>query len=105
MAFVAGSTFVGSGKLSTHKSALCNRAVAASPKRRGAVRMTYQQGDKTIVTRNDLELEEQRKGFTFYSEKWNGRLAMLGFVIALATEVINPAHPTIVQQVASLFGQ
>jgi Chlorophyll A-B binding protein len=27
-------------------------------------------------------------GFTQFAENWNGRLAMLGFVIGLATEVI-----------------
>ncbi len=33
--------------------------------------------------------EEQGKfGFTDFAENWNGRLAMLGFVIGIATEVI-----------------
>ncbi|NEQ44830.1 MAG: high light inducible protein [Leptolyngbya sp. SIOISBB] len=33
--------------------------------------------------------EEQGKfGFTEIAENWNGRLAMLGFVIGIATEVI-----------------
>ena len=27
-------------------------------------------------------------GFTEQAERWNGRLAMLGFVIALATELL-----------------
>jgi hypothetical protein len=27
-------------------------------------------------------------GFTNFSENWNGRLAMLGFVIGLATEAL-----------------
>lgn len=27
-------------------------------------------------------------GFTDQAERWNGRLAMLGFVIALATELL-----------------
>lgn len=34
-------------------------------------------------------MEEQSKfGFTEFAETWNGRLAMLGFVIGLATEII-----------------
>jgi hypothetical protein len=34
-------------------------------------------------------MEEQSKfGFTQFAENWNGRLAMLGFVIGLATELI-----------------
>ncbi|RZM82822.1 high light inducible protein [Leptolyngbya iicbica] len=33
--------------------------------------------------------EEQGKfGFTEFAENWNGRLAMLGFVIGIATELI-----------------
>ena len=33
--------------------------------------------------------EEQAKfGFTEFAENWNGRLAMLGFVIGIATEII-----------------
>jgi len=33
--------------------------------------------------------EEQGKfGFTQFAETWNGRLAMLGFVIGLATELL-----------------
>ncbi len=33
--------------------------------------------------------EEQAKfGFTQFAENWNGRLAMLGFVIGLATEFL-----------------
>jgi hypothetical protein len=33
--------------------------------------------------------EEQSKfGFTQFAENWNGRLAMLGFVIGLATEFL-----------------
>jgi hypothetical protein len=33
--------------------------------------------------------EEQTKfGFTQFAENWNGRLAMLGFVIGLATEFL-----------------
>ncbi len=32
--------------------------------------------------------QEGKIGFTQFAENWNGRLAMLGFVIGLATEVI-----------------
>jgi hypothetical protein len=33
--------------------------------------------------------EEQAKfGFTQFAENWNGRLAMLGFAIGIATELI-----------------
>jgi hypothetical protein len=31
---------------------------------------------------------ENKLGFTKFAEDWNGRLAMLGFVIAVATEYL-----------------
>ena len=31
---------------------------------------------------------EAKKGFTPFAEKWNGRLAMLGFVIGVSTELL-----------------
>lgn len=31
---------------------------------------------------------EPRFGFVLFAETWNGRLAMLGFVIGLATELL-----------------
>jgi hypothetical protein len=34
-------------------------------------------------------MESNKKfGFTNFAENWNGRLAMLGFVIGIATEVL-----------------
>ncbi|WP_017325952.1 high light inducible protein [Synechococcus sp. PCC 7336] len=35
-----------------------------------------------------MDSQETRFGFTAFSEKWNGRLAMLGFVIGIATELL-----------------
>ncbi|NJM28370.1 MAG: high light inducible protein [Pseudanabaena sp. RU_4_16] len=35
-----------------------------------------------------MENTEPKFGFNTFSETWNGRLAMLGFVIGLATELI-----------------
>lgn len=35
-----------------------------------------------------MEAQEPKFGFTKFAETWNGRLAMLGFVIALATEYV-----------------
>ncbi|MFZ4666333.1 MAG: chlorophyll a/b-binding protein [Prochlorotrichaceae cyanobacterium] len=32
--------------------------------------------------------EESKLGFTAFAETWNGRLAMLGFVIGVATEFL-----------------
>ncbi len=35
-----------------------------------------------------MENQENKYGFTNFAETWNGRLAMLGFIIGLATELI-----------------
>ncbi|MEM1425830.1 MAG: high light inducible protein [Cyanobacteria bacterium P01_H01_bin.130] len=34
------------------------------------------------------EQEQGKVGFTGFGETWNGRLAMLGFVIGIATELM-----------------
>jgi hypothetical protein len=43
------------------------------------------------------------QGFTLFSENLSGRTAMLGFVAALGAEILPPAHPTVVEQVGSVF--
>ena len=35
-----------------------------------------------------MENQENKLGFTQFAETWNGRLAMLGFIIAVATEYL-----------------
>ena len=35
-----------------------------------------------------MENQESKLGFTQFAETWNGRLAMLGFVIGLAIELL-----------------
>ncbi len=35
-----------------------------------------------------MENQESKFGFSEFAENWNGRLAMLGFVIGLATELL-----------------
>ncbi len=35
-----------------------------------------------------MENQTGKFGFTWFAESWNGRLAMLGFVIGLATEAL-----------------
>lgn len=35
-----------------------------------------------------MENKESKTGFTAFAENWNGRLAMLGFVIGVATELL-----------------
>lgn len=35
-----------------------------------------------------MENQETKFGFTEFAETWNGRLAMLGFVIGIGTELL-----------------
>ena len=35
-----------------------------------------------------MKNQETKFGFTQFAENWNGRLAMLGFVIGIATEFL-----------------
>ncbi|MGF1540872.1 MAG: chlorophyll a/b-binding protein [Pleurocapsa sp.] len=35
-----------------------------------------------------METQDNKFGFTSFAETWNGRLAMLGFIIAVATELL-----------------
>ncbi|MGK7933591.1 MAG: high light inducible protein [Microcystaceae cyanobacterium] len=35
-----------------------------------------------------METNENKFGFTSFAENWNGRLAMLGFIIGIATEYL-----------------
>jgi hypothetical protein len=35
-----------------------------------------------------MEKQENKFGFTTFAENWNGRLAMLGFVIGVLTELL-----------------
>ncbi|HEY9629176.1 MAG: high light inducible protein [Oscillatoriophycideae cyanobacterium NC_groundwater_1537_Pr4_S-0.65um_50_18] len=35
-----------------------------------------------------MENQQTKFGFTQFAETWNGRLAMMGFVIGLATEFL-----------------
>jgi len=46
-------------------------------------------GDTKNKTRRiNMESQEKKLGFTEFAETWNGRLAMLGFVIGVATELL-----------------
>jgi mRNA deadenylase 3'-5' endonuclease subunit Ccr4 len=35
-----------------------------------------------------IENQEKKLGFTNFAETWNGRLAMLGFVLGITTELL-----------------
>lgn len=46
--------------------------------------------EKTLgISVSDYYCPQPRLGFTPYAELWNGRLAMVGFVVALVAEVLS----------------
>eukprot|EP00188_Purpureofilum_apyrenoidigerum_P000135 Plantae.Rhodophyta-Purpureofilum_apyrenoidigerum.ctg10524.p1 GENE.Plantae.Rhodophyta-Purpureofilum_apyrenoidigerum.ctg10524~~Plantae.Rhodophyta-Purpureofilum_apyrenoidigerum.ctg10524.p1 ORF type:complete len:109 (+),score=20.88 Plantae.Rhodophyta-Purpureofilum_apyrenoidigerum.ctg10524:363-689(+) len=99
MAFVAGSQFLGASKVKT--ASVCKRTVSARTNR--VVNMVDKKPDGELEI-NDITTDtKEKQGWTWWSETWNGRFAMMGFVIAVATEQINPAHPTIVDQIKTLL--
>eukprot|EP00189_Rhodosorus_marinus_P013177 CAMPEP_0184744010 /NCGR_PEP_ID=MMETSP0315-20130426/6801_1 /TAXON_ID=101924 /ORGANISM="Rhodosorus marinus, Strain UTEX LB 2760" /LENGTH=99 /DNA_ID=CAMNT_0027215525 /DNA_START=142 /DNA_END=441 /DNA_ORIENTATION=+ len=87
MAFVGGSSFVGAkvGQVS---------AVSKKPKMSRSSKSVVR-----MVAQHDEEYYSPKPGFNVFNEQLNGRLAMIGFSIGVGTELFNPTHPTIVQQI------
>jgi hypothetical protein len=42
----------------------------------------------SLLRNTTMENQESKFGFSAFAENWNGRLAMLGFVIGLLTELL-----------------
>mmetsp|Transcript_12940 Transcript_12940/g.39828 ORF Transcript_12940/g.39828 Transcript_12940/m.39828 type:complete len:115 (+) Transcript_12940:84-428(+) len=99
MAFVAGSTFVGAKVGPATRPSVSKKAVVA---KRTTTSMGVKDSKDTFAPG---EKPEFKFGFYKFNERLNGRFAMMGLVIGLATEILNPNHPTIVKQVMTLFGQ
>lgn len=97
MAFVsAAAALPVSAAVPAKTSSFAGRPVAASAapvRRANIVRMS-------LLDEKDTSIPQ---GFTLFSETLNGRAAMVGFFLALSTELINPQHPGIVAQVGSVF--
>jgi hypothetical protein len=98
MAFVAGIAILPSGLTTPLAPSFVSRGpVGCSARRTGpAVLMA-------MSPQEDVKLPQIPQGFTLFSEQLNGRAAMFGFLLAIATEIINPNHPGIAAQVASVF--
>lgn len=100
MAFVSGVSLSVrapvSAAISPRTSAFAGaRVAAAAPVARRAASLR-------MVGEDFENVPTKPEGFTPNAEVWNGRFAMIGFVLALGTQVLNPAHPTIAQQLAAL---
>mmetsp|Transcript_2266 Transcript_2266/g.6768 ORF Transcript_2266/g.6768 Transcript_2266/m.6768 type:complete len:115 (+) Transcript_2266:2771-3115(+) len=109
MAFVAGSSFLGTQSKAT---AACSRRSTVAPRTVMMINKDSQKEKEVnteiqgvipeITAEKPQENAEVLTGFTRFAERLNGRAAMFGFVVAVATETLNKNHPTIIEQVMSL---
>mmetsp|Transcript_515 Transcript_515/g.925 ORF Transcript_515/g.925 Transcript_515/m.925 type:complete len:101 (+) Transcript_515:351-653(+) len=88
MAFVSG--------VSVGKSALAVKRINKADAFCVSPKTVNRSGNRSMIV---AQAEKDKKGWTFYSEQLNGRLAMTGFTLALVTEIIAPTHPSLLQQV------
>mmetsp|Transcript_5600 Transcript_5600/g.15011 ORF Transcript_5600/g.15011 Transcript_5600/m.15011 type:complete len:109 (+) Transcript_5600:376-702(+) len=96
MAFVAGT--------GSNVSAI--RGVKASVSSRPVQARKTARAGRVIVTAQiseDAQKGVPQLGWFRFNEKLNGRLAMIGFVLGLVTEVVAPGHPSIISQVLALI--
>ncbi len=56
----------------------------------------------TMVVDEEKKSTKIPQGFTEYSELLNGRAAMIAILASWGAEILNPAHPTVVQQLQSI---
>mmetsp|Transcript_10147 Transcript_10147/g.14655 ORF Transcript_10147/g.14655 Transcript_10147/m.14655 type:complete len:99 (+) Transcript_10147:122-418(+) len=97
MAFVGSGIFL--GRRVSPKVVLRSGAVARRVKTRGGSRVSM------AKETNSMEDPDTRKlGFVHYSEKLNGRIAMIAFVVIVFVEIIDPSHPTIFELVNRITG-
>mmetsp|Transcript_19603 Transcript_19603/g.19699 ORF Transcript_19603/g.19699 Transcript_19603/m.19699 type:complete len:126 (+) Transcript_19603:3-380(+) len=61
------------------------------------------ESNKAALNEAIEEADGQLQGFTPYSEMVNGRMAMIGFTLALVTEIIAPSHPSLITQLFTMF--
>ena len=52
------------------------------------LRKKFNQPQSKVIKTNIMENQDKKFGFTQFAENWNGRLAMLGIVIGIATELL-----------------
>jgi ferrochelatase len=71
---------------STKKGASCYRKSG----KRGAEKQTDRKAQYSVTVSSDFltQMSDSKFGFSSFAEQWNGRLAMLGFVIGLGTELL-----------------
>ena len=65
-----------------------SHAVATAPIDRPDVLLHLKPLHQNHCTKTMTDTTQRRFGFVNFAETWNGRLAMLGFVIGLGTELL-----------------
>lgn len=108
-AFATGPFTLARGPFALDSSSFISAKPAFSTKRtaRAAVCMDVETPPPgkalkdTLADPTNVDAPE-KLGFTLFSEQFNGRAAMIGFVAAVGAEVLNPLHPTVAQQLISL---
>ncbi|PXF40043.1 hypothetical protein BWQ96_03119 [Gracilariopsis chorda] len=92
MAFVSPTPIISRSSTAVGAASITSRrSVAVTPLRRAALRMAGE----------GPEMQKIPQGFTSFSEMLNGRAAMLGFSLAVVTELITGKG--ILGQVGSVF--
>ncbi len=52
------------------------------------LRNVFNQPQSKVIKTKIMENQDNKFGFTQFAENWNGRLAMLGLAIGIATELM-----------------
>ena len=52
------------------------------------IHLAQQQRNTYKIIKFPKDCMDSKRGFTNFAESWNGRLAMMGFIIGLATELL-----------------
>ena len=52
------------------------------------MRRLFNQPQPKLIKNQIMENQDKKFGFTQFAENWNGRLAMLGLAIGIATELM-----------------
>ena len=52
------------------------------------LRGVFNQPQSKVIKTNIMNNQDKKFGFTQFAENWNGRLAMLGLAIGIATELM-----------------
>eukprot|EP00181_Compsopogon_caeruleus_P001710 CAMPEP_0184690312 /NCGR_PEP_ID=MMETSP0312-20130426/31154_1 /TAXON_ID=31354 /ORGANISM="Compsopogon coeruleus, Strain SAG 36.94" /LENGTH=128 /DNA_ID=CAMNT_0027147783 /DNA_START=137 /DNA_END=523 /DNA_ORIENTATION=+ len=100
MAFVStslGLAHLGNGKAgAVHKAASRGQKLATRRSGAASLKAVAPNSENKNVNGDG----EPINGWTAVNERLNGRLAMMGFLIAILTEALGPNHPSVLQQLS-----